>query len=86
MVRLAILVSITLFNTVLQLQQFEYEEPKVEIKQRAEVETETEEQEVVTEYEETEYEYIEQLGEEKPLSTTIYYDNGLVEVINYIYD
>lgn len=77
-VRLAILVSITLFNTVLQLQQFEYEEPKTEI--------EVEEQEVVTEYEETEYGYIEQLDEEKPLSTTIYYDNGLVEVINYIYD
>lgn len=82
MVRLAILVSITLFNTVLQLQQFEYEEPKIEVEQSVEVE----EQEVVTEYEETEYGYIEQLDEEKPLSTTIYYDNGLVEVINYIYD
>lgn len=72
------LVSITLFNTPLQLQQFGCEEPKAVI--------ETEEQEVVAEYEETEYGYIEQLGEDKPLSTTIYYDNGLVEVINYIYD
>lgn len=80
--RLAMLVSITLFNTPLQLQQFGYEEPKTVVEQC----TEVEEEETVVEYEETEYGYIEQLGEERPLSTTIYYDNGLVEVINYIYD
>lgn len=77
------LVSITLFNAPLQLQQFGYEEPKTVVEQCTEVETE--EEETVIEYEETEYGYIEQLGEDKPLSTTIYYDNGLVEIINYIY-